>query len=71
MGITEAEDRMLDDLEYKHLPITTRQGIRKRRQKGEAVEPAFAVKEFAVACIGPFGWFIRPDYFSYKTSGKT
>ena len=64
MGITEAEDRMLNDLEYKYLKIKTQQGIRKRRQKGEAVEPAFAVKEFAVAAIGPLGWFIRPDYFS-------
>ena len=68
MGITEAEERMLEEDEWKRM--TSRQGVRKLCEKGEAVEADFAFKEFCVAAIGPFGWFMRRDYFSYKTDRK-
>ena len=68
MGITEAENQMLTEPEWKHL--NCRQAIRRRRDKGEAVEPAFAFKEKCVELIGPFGWFVRPPDLSYKTSPK-
>ena len=50
--------------------LTCPQAVRKRREKGEAVELDFAFKEYCVAAIGPFGWFVRRDYFSYKSGRK-
>ena len=32
--------------------------------KGAAIEADYAFKEFCAAIIGPFGWFMRRDYFS-------
>ena len=58
-GITEAEDAILETEPM----LGSRQAIRKRRTKGEAVEDDFAFKEFCAAVIGPLGWFVRPDYF--------
>ncbi len=67
-GIAEAEARMLGERDWKHL--TCQQAIRKQRTKGEAVETEFAFKEFCAAAIGPSGWFVRRDYFSYKTDRR-
>ena len=61
LGITEAEDRILEELAGDH-NLDSRQAVRYRRNKGAAVEADFAFKEFCVAAIGPFGWFMRrPD----------
>ena len=64
-GIAEAERTMTAKGDVCE-SLTSPQGARKRRTMGEAVEPDFAFKEFCVAAIGPLGWFMRRDYFSYK-----
>ena len=59
---TEAERQMIAEPDWQHL--NTRRGLRKLCEKGAAIEADYAFKEFCAVIIGPFGWFMRRDYFS-------